>query len=835
MSAEPASDRYGAELAASLDRPLPLTGDWSLWRLCAVRGAGFPIALLEDFVAPPLSQAIANVLDADASLGRARRDLLAWCKAQHARAAGDLARAFHYALRAVQRSRPVNLPIRDPEGDHLAAAYQRALEVVAAVQTDYAHAYAASDLEMSVAARAWAGRPDFRAAVAWQNAQALTLLERYYANVPTPGVDGAERKYRRLVASYAQRYCAKNEQIGFFGPVGWARVDGEHPRLLAGDAVVRAVLPYYEYWALAAIADRAARQDPPALRPRLSASVRIDDTGLVLPDAVLPLDAVQREFLGALDGQVSAQALAGRFAGRADTGLAEPSAVYALLAQLAANHIVDLHLPLPVAVHAERSLEAAMAWLPGAAGVQAQWHELEQQRAALAAAPLAEVPVRIANFEAAFSALAGISARRLGGSHYAGRTPLYPDALRDIELALPETVFTALAPALTPVLASAQWFSQQLVDQFHAYAVASWRDLNGGGDVPLAALWSSLQQETDTALAIGDDVVDQLQEKWRAVLDIDDGLREQVFDPAPVAVRAGVAFALTGPLWRGARFQSPDLMLAAGHIDDLTRGDWLAVLGEIHPCTNLMMQTVTGKLCPCRDAALAATARVQCEPELVPAIARDARGHRTNYSLELPHDLAIEHGNSRSSRDPAQVLRLADLWVVESGQGVQVATGDGTRQWPLMQFLGPQLRSIGISRFKPLRVASHLPRLRIGRLVLQRESWRMPADELVFTRLHDRAQRLLALRRWASRLGLPRYCFYRISGELKPYYLDFESAVFCDLFADGVRKAPAAAAVSLSEMLPTPSQSWLTDGRGRRYTAELRMAAHSASCAGANL
>lgn len=827
MSAEPVSARYAAALAASLQRPLPLIGHWSLWRLCAVRGAGFPIALLDNFVVPALSQAIAGVLAAEDERARARSALWAWCRAHLELDAGDPARLRHRALRAVQRSRPVALAVGDPAGAELAAAYHRALEAVGVAEQAYSLAFTAGDLEMSVAARAFAARPDFRAAVAWQNAQALTLLEQHYASVPVPGVAGPERKYRRLVASYAQRYCAKNEQIGFFGPMGWATVDGERAVLVAGDEVVQAVQPYYEYWALAAIAEQAARQDAPALRPRLSASVRVDDTGLALPDAVLPLDPVQREFLGALDGSVSAQALAARFAGRADTGLAEPAAVYALLAQLAANHIVDLQLPLPVTVHAARALEAEMARLPGAAAALAQWHGLEQQRAALATARPDEVPARIASFESAFSALAGTSARRLGGSNYAGRTPLYPDAVRDIELTLPEPVFNELAPALVPVLDSAQWFSQQLLDQFHAYVVASWRDRRDGADIPLSTLWSALQEDTDTVLAIGDDVVDQLQEKWRSVLNIDDGAREQVFDPVQVATRAAEAFALTVPLWSGARFQSPDLMFAAADIDAFARGDWLAVLGEIHPCTNLMMQTVSGKLCPCRHAALAATARVQWEPELVPVIARDARGHRTSYSLELEHDISIEHGNSRASRGPGQVLRLADLRVVDRGQGPQVVTIDGQRQWPLVQFLGPQLRSIGISRFKPLHVAAHLPRLRIGRLILQRESWRMRASNLAFTRLHDRAQRLLELRRWARQLGLPRYCFYRLTGELKPYFLDLESLVFCDLFAEGVRKAPADAALSLSEMLPAPSQSWLTDGRGRRYTAELRMAAHT--------
>ena len=34
-----------------------------------------------------------------------------------------------------------------------------------------------------------------------------------------------QRQHEALVASYLQRYCAKNDSIGFFGPVGWSQID----------------------------------------------------------------------------------------------------------------------------------------------------------------------------------------------------------------------------------------------------------------------------------------------------------------------------------------------------------------------------------------------------------------------------------------------------------------------------------------------------------------------------------------------------------------------------------------------------------------------------------
>src|SRR5262249_39032808 len=62
--------------------------------------------------------------------------------------------------------------------------------------------------------------PGFREAITWQNPGLVQVLQE-------AGV-GAARRLRKdrarelVVASYLQRYCLKNDTIGFFGPVGWA-------------------------------------------------------------------------------------------------------------------------------------------------------------------------------------------------------------------------------------------------------------------------------------------------------------------------------------------------------------------------------------------------------------------------------------------------------------------------------------------------------------------------------------------------------------------------------------------------------------------------------------
>lgn len=200
------------------------------------------------------------------------------------------------------------------------------------------------------------------------------------------------------------------------------------------------------------------------------------------------------------------------------------------------------------------------------------------------------------------------------------------------------------------------------------------------------------------------------------------------------------------------------LAIAADVVESLQEG-WAACLGELHVMTNLMAQRLMSKNCPVEDALIAATARVQRLPELVPVPSADAKGPRTTYNLAVPHDVHIAFERN-VPRGGVEHVRIADLVVRHGAEGSEVT------------------------------------------------------------------ERHVALRRWAARAGLPRHAFYRLEGELKPLFLDLDSLPCCDLFADGVRRLGAAAVVTAGEMLPAPEQCWLRDAAGRRYTAELRLAAY---------
>ncbi|MBI4696705.1 MAG: lantibiotic dehydratase [Gammaproteobacteria bacterium] len=804
-------------LVAALERPLALDADWVLSRVCCLRSAGFPVAGLDELADAGLAAAWRDFAASDESCEAASRSLRAICMQ---RIATDLEpRPWQLGLKRLRVGRIPEMLVAEPAAREACAALAEAQARRAAAAAALAAALQVAAATIDERLRAAFADPALRTAVIWQNRDLWSDgLGAWLAG------SASTRPLRRVAARYLQRYLAKNESIGHFGPVAYALV-GPGARLEPGPAVIAEERTYFECWTLQALARRlsAVRPFRLALAPRLAAEAALVAGRLVLPDGELPLDALQSEFLAACDGRTPAAALIAQF-GQPARGADAPT-VEALLDELAASGVIDWRVPVAVEPEPERAFRAALDALPQ--GVRAPARSLlarlERARDAAAQATPETLAATLAAFDAEYVAVTGDAARRHAGKAYAGRTPLYPDAVRDVELVLDEARVAALAPALSCVLDSARWFSNTLLVRYLDFANARCATLRSecGAIVPLAALWAALAEAHAEATALAAAVTADLQARWREALGFDPAARAVAFASGAVLPRLAGRFAWREASWSGARWHSPDLMFAARSFDD---PDWLAVLGEVHPGTNLTAQRLFAKFCPAPAELLAAVAAVQNVPELVPVAGLEGKGQRAAYQLPLAHDVPVLHGANAAPAGSGAPVRIADLALALDGAAPLVVARDG-RCWPLVQFLGPQVRILGMSEFKPFRLDAHLPRVCIDRLVVQRESWRVCAAELPFVRLHDRAARYLGLRRWARDLGIPRHAFYRLEGEGKPFFLDLDSLVYAEQFADGVRAASPAASISVVEMLPGPDGCWLTDREGRRYVAELRMGA----------
>jgi hypothetical protein len=151
--------------------------------------------------------------------------------------------------------------------------------------------------------------------------------------------------------------------------------------------------------------------------------------------------------------------------------------------------------------------------------------------------------------------------------------------------------------------------------------------------------------------------------------------------------------------------------------------------------------------------------------------------------------------------------------------------------------LSGALTSLVLTALKILPPAPHTPRVTFDRLVVSRETWNFSPSELAFARETDEAERFVAARRWMQAHGLPRLVFVKTPAEVKPFFVDFESPTFVNILAKMVRHCLPGAGPSphranltegriiISEMLPTPEQTWLKDLDGVPCTSEFRFVA----------
>jgi hypothetical protein len=130
-----------------------------------------------------------------------------------------------------------------------------------------------------------ARNPAFQEAVAWQSRESLARGVRKLA-LDAQGSPSRRRRWNDVTASYWQRYCSKNDTIGYFGPLAWGEFSDsteDAMSLRAGEVDAERVV-HFETWAMEALAtavgvETALPMGPypeRALRPLLGDTTELD-------------------------------------------------------------------------------------------------------------------------------------------------------------------------------------------------------------------------------------------------------------------------------------------------------------------------------------------------------------------------------------------------------------------------------------------------------------------------------------------------------------------------------------------------------------------------------
>ncbi|HZD38895.1 MAG TPA: lantibiotic dehydratase, partial [Actinomycetes bacterium] len=305
------------------------------------------------------------------------------------------------------------------------------------------------------------------------------------------------------------------------------------------------------------------------------------------------------------------------------------------------------------------------------------------------------------------------------------------------------------------------------------------------------------------------------------------GARALRFSAAELAGPAAKAFPAGRPGWAAARLHSPDLHLCAPSADALARGEFFAVLSELHAAWPTFDCAVFTWAHP-DQAGLRRALAADLGPRVRPLYPVDWPRYtgRLAHTLDGPDDRQLGF-TAAPGADPDRLLPITAVVVDEEG-GALVARAPDGRRWPLLEMFAALVSTHAVDGFKLLAAAPHMPRITVDRLVVARETWRTTIGGTGLGEVTGEAPRYLAARRWRARLGLPERVFVKVGTETKPFYADLTSPLYVTSLCTVLRSARAAGEdvpVVVSEMLPTPEQAWLPDAAGRRYFSELRLQA----------
>ncbi|WP_237613625.1 lantibiotic dehydratase [Pseudomonas syringae] len=438
--------------------------------------------------------------------------------------------------------------------------------------SDYRELFAKVSVELSRELQDIARQDDFLQAVSWQNHRLLDGAVRPFCEWD-PATQTRHSKHRQreeLIANYWQRYCVKNDTIGFFGPSGWGTFsDDSATRYTPGETLIERREVFFESWAIDCLAE--SFEAFPAIRewlkPRRLTFVKIEgDINFNGPGMKVKLPALETAVLSMCDGKTSVHDIERELSGSYSVSLKD---ILGILDTLKAKRWIVLKIELPAGAHPEICLRQ---FLLGIGDEQLQSLLLARLDAMEAARDKIEssgdataLTQALSELDELFSGFTETNSTRNEGRTYGGRTLVYHDSRRHMALSVGEDIKQGLAP-LYLLAKSARWICwrlgtevRQLLRQTYQRCVEK-----HGAQFDLTTMWleslGPLSKVIDAAL----DNIDQVfRAKWAKIIAVEDSERRVQFTYAQLEERVNQEFDAPGAGWEGARYFCPDVMLSA--------------------------------------------------------------------------------------------------------------------------------------------------------------------------------------------------------------------------------------------------------------------------------
>jgi hypothetical protein len=820
-------------------------GKWALWRWVCLRGAGFPVEEVLKLSNPAAATAADKILEAEDLESEAREAALQSARHEFETVASPERRQALKLIDRLKTGKRINQVVPDYAAEPV-RTLNAAMQEVDASWASFHEIFRTSSALVSQAVREIASGDDFREALVWQNRQAFRGSVKHLLDAaPDKTSNSSARRARETVARYLQRYCTKNDTIGFFGPVGWVRLmhEGEPIAVRPGPRLVVARNVYFEVWCIDAIAEILAQDR--SLKywtsPRRMSHLFLDGTSLLLPArAPLRLSSQQAAVLNACDGDLSAREIARSLLRNPFLGFANEAEIFQLLDQLREQDFIVWELEVPIELYPERTLRRMLERIDDDDNSRrrglAILDELEDRRSEVerAAGDAEKLDLALGNLEAAFTRLTGAGATRSAGEMYAGRTLIYEDCRRDIEIEIGPELLAALADPLSLLLTSVRWFSFRIAAHYKQLFREIYSEIAARANtqtIDFVTFWYRIYPHIfgQTKEPVND-VLAGLQERWAWILAVPPEVRRVSYRSEDLRARILKTFDAPDSGWKSAIYHSPDVMIAASSVADIRRGNFSLVLGELHVSNNTLRPALFCTHHPAPADLIHYYDRDRTRTRAVPLIPYSrwpSRSARMFPTLSSSSDYRIQLSPDPHTAPRDKVLPFGSLVVETDGDELIARTRDGSVRVDIMDIFS-DIPTLSIwNGFSLLPSANYQPRITIDSLVVVRESWTFAPADLEFAFEKTDTERFVAARRWARDLAIPRFAFFKSSSERKPLFADFDSPLYVDLFAAAVRNCEDDVSgkqeIMVSEMLPAIEQAWLPDANDRHYTSELRM------------
>ncbi|MFF3755469.1 lantibiotic dehydratase, partial [Streptomyces sp. NPDC002018] len=438
----------------------------------------------------------------------------------------------------------------------------------------------------------------------------------------------------------------------------------------------------------------------------------------------------------------------------------------------------------------------------------------------------------LAALEADFAELTEASAQREKGARTApNRALVYSDCRRSATA----TVGTAVLEQLTPLelcLTGARWMTNRFAEAVGGRIKEAYdRLLARDGRVDLGSLWfECLPAPHSESIADIDRIQAELRERWAKIINAPAGARRVRLSSADIADQVQEAFGEPGRGWSLARYISPDVMIIADDLDAVERGEFELVLGELHVAMNTLGASLFVHQHPDIQELIDETTTDFPGPRLMPMLPKELPlkwSTRSRPSLDRPQDYYVSIVDQTADPGRPRTVRCGDVQVAERDGQLKALLPDGS-VFDLLDVFSHALTNRVMDRFTLRPDTDRSPRITIDSTVVARETWKFVASGMEFAGEKSEARRFVRARQWRVAQELPRWVFVVSPAEPRPFFVDFDSPVYVNIFAKAARRLARKdpeARMTVSEMLPTPEQAWLTDDEGNTYTSELRFVA----------